>query len=100
LDDDTDTDGVLDSDDECVDVAGAIENNGCSFSGFLINKVNYHPASDTLGGANGNGARSALYDEFINFFNSGPVLGISSYTLSDADQIRLTFPAGTILSVK
>jgi hypothetical protein len=67
LDDDTDTDGVLDSDDECVDVAGEIENNSCSFSEFLINEVNYHPASDTLGDANGNGARSALYDEFINF---------------------------------
>jgi hypothetical protein len=101
LDDDTDTDndGVLDSDDECVDVAGEIENNGCPFLGFLINEVNYDPASDAPGDANGDGIRSPLDDEFIEFFNSGLALDISGYTLSDADQIRHTFPAGTILPV-
>ncbi|AFU69454.1 membrane protein with Calx-beta and LTD superfamily domains [Psychroflexus torquis ATCC 700755] len=101
LDDDTDTDndGVLDSDDECVDVAGDIENNGCPFLGFLINEVNYDPASGALGDANGDGTRSPLNDEFIEFFNSGSALDISGYTLSDADQIRHTFPQGTILPV-
>jgi hypothetical protein len=101
LDDDTDTDndGVLDSDDECVDVAGEIENNGCPFLGFLINEVNYDPASGAPGDANGDGTRSPLDDEFIEFFNSGPALDISGYTISDADQIRHTFPQGTILPV-
>jgi hypothetical protein len=101
LDDDTDTDndGVLDSDDECVDVAGEIENNGCPFLGFLINEVNYDPASDAPGDANGDGTRSPLDDEFIEFFNSGSALDLSGYTLSDADQIRHTFPQGTILPV-
>ena len=101
LDDDTDTDndGVLDSDDECVDVAGEIENNGCPFLGFLINEVNYDPASDAPGDANGDGTRSPLDDEFIEFFNSGSALDLSGYTLSDADQIRHTFPQGTRLPV-
>ena len=39
LDDDSDTDGdgVLDANDECPNVVGSIDNNGCPFLGFVIN---------------------------------------------------------------
>ena len=93
LDDDTDTDndGVLDSDDECVDVAGEIENNGCPFLGFLINEVNYDPASDAPGDANGDGIRSPLDDEFIEFFNSGLALDISAIPFQTQIKLGILF---------
>lgn len=94
---DSDGDGVPDSEDECPDVAGSIENNGCPFLGFLINEVLYDPASGIEGDANGDGIRDPLEDEFIEFFNSGPELDISGYTISDASQIRHVFPEGTIV---
>ena len=98
-DSDSDNDGVLDANDECPNEVGEIENNGCPFLGFLINEVNYDPAGDLAGDANGDGERSPLADEFIEFFNSGPELDISGYTVSDSDEVRHVFPAGTILPV-
>lgn len=99
LDDDSDSDGdgVLDANDECPNEAGDIANNGCPFLGFLINEVNYDPASGDAGDANGDGTRDANEDEFIEFFNSGPELDLSGYTISDASSLRHTFPSGTIL---
>jgi hypothetical protein len=104
LDDDVDTDGdgILDANDNCPDEGGDIvDANGCPILGlgFIINEVNYDPAADLPGDANGDGSRSPLEDEFIEFFNSGLELDISGYTISDADQIRHTFPAGTILPI-
>lgn len=101
LDDDSDSDGdgVLDANDECPNEVGEISNNGCPFLGFLINEVNYDPAADLPGDANGDGERSPLADEFIEFINSGPELDLSGYTVSDADEVRHVFPAGTILPV-
>jgi hypothetical protein len=101
LDDDSDTDGdgVLDANDLCPTVAGDPNNNGCPFLGLLINEVNYDPASGLAGDANGDGARDANEDEFIEFFNSGPELDLSGYTISDAASLRHTFPAGTIIPV-
>ncbi len=101
LDDDTDTDGdgVLDADDQCPNEPGEIANNGCPFLGFLINEVLYDPEADLPGDANGDGIRDANEDEFIEFFNSGPELDLSGYTISDADALRHTFPAGTVLPV-
>jgi hypothetical protein len=101
LDDDADSDndGVLDSDDLCPNTVGEITNNGCPFLGFLINEVLYDPASEDAGDANGDGTRDANDDEFIEFFNSGPQLDLSGYTISDASQLRHTFPSGTILGV-
>lgn len=101
LDDDADSDGdgVLDANDNCPNTAGDIANNGCPFLGFIINEVLYDPPSGDAGDANGDGTRDANDDEFIEFFNSGPELDISGYTISDDDQIRHTFPAGTILAV-
>jgi len=101
LDDDADTDndGVLDANDECPDVPGEVENNGCPFLGFLINEVLYDPPSGDAGDANGDGTRDPNEDEFIEFFNSGPAIDLSGYTVSDADEIRHIFPPGSIIPV-
>lgn len=99
LDDDADSDndGVTDSEDDCPSVPGEIENNGCPYLGFLINEVLYDPDSGDAGDANGDGTRDANEDEFIEFFNSGPELDLSGYTISDESQMRHIFPAGTIV---
>ncbi len=94
---DRDADGVPDLLDDCPDEAGPPENNGCPWLGLLINEVHYDPASDLRGDANGDGIRDPLADEFVELFNSNPDLDISGYTLSDASQVRHTFPAGTII---
>ena len=95
---DSDGDGVPDSDDDCPDLFGVSENNGCPFVGFIINEVLYDPADELAGDANGDGTRDPLQDEFIEFFNStAENLDISGYTISDASQTRHTFPAGTIV---
>lgn len=99
LDDDSDSDGdgVLDANDACPTIAGDISNDGCPFLGFIINEVLYDPASDLTGDANGDGIRDANDDEFIEFYNSGPALDISGYTVSDASALRHTFAPGTIV---
>lgn len=98
-DDDTDTDGdgVLDAEDDCPEVTGPTENNGCPYLGFLINEVLYDPADGIAGDANKDGTRDPLQDEFVELFNSNPALNISGYTLSDATMVRHVFPAGTIV---
>ena len=108
LDDDTDTDGdgVPDSEDLCPEVAGLEEFNGCPcnpLAGFIINEVLYDPpAGDNVGDANGDGTRDANEDEFIEFYNSGLEIDISGYTITDnrpadGEQLRHTFPAGSII---
>lgn len=96
-DSDTDSDGVLDAVDSCPDVAGSTDNNGCPWLGFLINEVLYDPEAGDAGDANGDGTRDANGDEFIEFFNSGPEIDMSGYTISDASQVRHVFPAGTVV---
>lgn len=96
-DSDTDSDGVLDAVDTCPDVAGSADNNGCPWLGFLINEVLYDPETGDEGDANGDGTRDPNGDEFIEFFNSGPEMDMSGYSLSDASQIRHVFPAGTVV---
>ncbi|ULC59570.1 lamin tail domain-containing protein [Flaviramulus sp. BrNp1-15] len=101
-DSDSDSDGVLDANDECPNEAGAIQNNGCPWLGFLINEVLYDPEGDLTGDANGDGARDANEDEFIEFFNSGPELDLSGYKIFDATALasgtpRHEFPSGTIV---
>ena len=96
-DSDTDSDGVLDAVDSCPDVAGSPDNNGCPWLGFLINEVLYDPEAGEAGDANGDGTRDANGDEFIEFFNSGPEIDMSGYTISDASQVRHVFPAGTVV---
>ena len=99
LDDDTDTDGdgIPDSEDNCPLVIGVAENNGCPWLGFIINEVLYDPPSGDAGDANGDGFREANEDEFIEFYNSGLEIDLSGYTISDASQLRHTFPSGSII---
>lgn len=97
---DRDGDGVPDILDDCPDEAGPPENNGCPWLGLLINEVHYDPATDIRGDANGDGIRDPLADEFAELYNSNPSIDISGYTLSDASQVRHTFPQGTILASK
>jgi hypothetical protein len=104
LDDDSDSDGdgVLDANDNCPNEGGeVVDANGCPVLGlgFIINEVHYDPAANLPGDANGDGTRSPLEDEFIEFFNSGSELDISGYTVSDSEELRHTFPAGTILPI-
>lgn len=94
---DTDNDGVLDAVDNCPNTPGDVANDGCPFLGFLINEVLYDPPSGSAGDANGDGTRDANGDEFIEFFNSGPEIDLTGYTISDASSLRHTFPAGSIV---
>jgi Lamin Tail Domain/Thrombospondin type 3 repeat len=97
-DTDTDNDGIPDALDNCPTIPGEVSNNGCPYMGFIINEVLYDPADGIAGDANGDGTRDPLQDEFIEFFNStANSIDISGYTISDASQIRHTFPAGTIV---
>ncbi len=65
---------------------------------LVINELHFDPAGDITGDANGDGIRDNLEDEFLEFFNnSGVVLDLSGYTISDAAQLRHTFPASTIV---
>ncbi len=96
---DSDGDGVPDSDDDCPDLFGDPDNNGCPFLGFIINEVLYDPADGIVGDANGDGIRDPLDDEFIEFFNSSPTsIDLSGYSISDASQVRHVFPEGTIVT--
>ena len=100
LDDDVDSDGdgVPDNVDDCPNELGEIANNGCPWLGFLINEVNYDPASDISGDSNGDGVRDANDDEFIEFFNSSEFdLDLTNFTVSDAAAVRHTFPNGTVI---
>lgn len=65
---------------------------------LVINELHFDPAGDITGDANGDGVRDNLEDEFLEFFNnSSSALDLSGFTVSDAAQIRHTFPAGTIV---
>ena len=62
---------------------------------LIINEILADPSGD----ANGDGTLNAAQDEFIEFVNvSGAALDISGWTLSDALQVRHTFPAGTMIT--
>ncbi len=50
------------------------------------------------GDANGDGIRDAYDDEFVEIINGGlNAVDMSNYSLSDATELRHTFPPGTIL---
>lgn len=65
---------------------------------LVINEFLADPPDGLAGDANGDGSRSASQDEFIEIVNraSEPV-DLSGYKLSDADQVRHVFAAGTVL---
>jgi hypothetical protein len=94
---DRDGDGIPDVLDNCPDEAGPAINNGCPWKGLIINEVLYDPADGMAGDANGDGVRDPLADEFVEIYNDSLAYDISGFTLSDASQVRHTFPAGTII---
>ncbi|HYV05770.1 MAG TPA: lamin tail domain-containing protein, partial [Blastocatellia bacterium] len=50
------------------------------------------------GDANGDGAISATNDEFVEVVNNGAsALNVGGFTISDATQVRFTFPAGKMI---
>jgi hypothetical protein len=55
-------------------------------------------AGDLAGDANGDGVRDAADDEFVEVVNNGPaLLYVGLFTISDATQVRFTFPAGKVI---
>lgn len=65
---------------------------------LVLNEMLFDPPNDLPGDANGDGVRDFSDDEFVEFFNnSGSALDLSGYTLSDAAQVRHTFPNPTIV---
>lgn len=65
---------------------------------LVLNELHFDPANDLVGDANGDGVRDNLDDEFLEFFNDSDVaLDLSGYTISDAVQLRHTFPASTVV---
>jgi hypothetical protein len=73
-----------------------------SVGGVIINEFLADPAGsmpgDLQGDANGDGIRDATDDEFVEIINNtGVLLDISGWTLSDRDGVTHTFPAGTVV---
>lgn len=65
---------------------------------LVINEFLADPPDADAGDANGDGSRSASQDEFVEIVNrAGAFIDISGYRLSDADQVRHVFAAGTVL---
>ena len=76
--------------------------DGSSFGGcpspWVINEVHADPDGTIDGDANGDGVRNSSQDEFIEIVNNtGDVVDISGWTVSDAFAVRHTFPAGTMV---
>jgi len=68
---------------------------------LVINEIHGDPAgslaTDLAGDANGDGARNATDDEFVEIVNvSGATLDMTGVTLSDAMNVRHTFPASAL----
>ncbi|MCC6605090.1 MAG: lamin tail domain-containing protein [Anaerolineae bacterium] len=69
-----------------------------SLTSVVINEYLADPADDLPGDANGDGTRDSSDDEFIEIVNvSGADLDLSGWTLSDAVQVRHTFPADSVI---
>ncbi|MFZ9680185.1 MAG: lamin tail domain-containing protein [Bacteroidia bacterium] len=94
---DADNDGTPDIYDRCPNEPGPADNQGCPWPGLILNEVLYDPPADLAGDANQDGLRDPLADEFAEFYNDGPALDISGYSLWDATSMRHSFPAGTII---
>ena len=66
---------------------------------LVLNETLFDPPTDSvLGDANGDGTRSALGDEFVEFVNtSNSSIDISGFTISDDGGVRHIFPSNTII---
>lgn len=50
--------------------------------------------------ANGDGRASTTEDEFLELYNPGEAVDMSGWTLSDAAQLRFTFPSGSLVPAR
>ncbi len=65
---------------------------------LVINEFMADPPDGPAGDANGDGSRSAAQDEFVEIVNrTNEPINLSGYKLSDADEVRHVFAAGTML---
>ncbi len=65
---------------------------------LVVNEFLADPPDGPAGDANGDGTRSASQDEFIEIVNrTEEPIDLSGYKLSDADEVRHVFAAGTLL---
>jgi lamin tail-like protein/IPT/TIG domain-containing protein len=88
-----------------VENPGPVVSNSATFTVFGAIRINEYladppgsAAGDLIGDANGDGSRSASQDEFVEIVNAGSTpINISGFTISDADQVRFTFPQGKII---
>jgi hypothetical protein len=93
----TDLDGTPDNMVEDVTIAFDVIDNSVIVN-LVINEFHADPAGDISGDPNGDGTRDSGQDEFVELVNSGSNdLDLSGWTLSDAVQLRHTFPEGSIV---
>ena len=93
---DDDTDDPPDN--MSADVSFSFDTVSLNISSVVINEFLADPATDLAGDANGDGIRDASDDEFIEIVNvSGTALDVSGWSISDAVQVRHTFPTGSII---
>ena len=65
---------------------------------LVINEYLVDPPEGLQGDANGDGARSSSQDEFVEIINrTAEPIDLSGYRLSDSEQVRHVFAAGTAL---
>jgi hypothetical protein len=80
---------------------GPINSNSVTFRVLAtlgINEYLADPPAGAAGDANGDGTTDSSQDEFVEVINrtNAPV-NVGGYTISDADSVRFTFPANTMI---
>ncbi len=93
---DNDTDDPPDN--MSSDVSFSFDTVSLNITSVVINEFLADPAADAAGDANGDGTRDSSDDEFIEIVNvSGADLDVSGWSISDAVQVRHTFPDNTVI---
>lgn len=84
-----------------VENPGPVVSNGVTFTVLAavgINEYLADPPDGMSGDANHDGTRDSSQDEFVEVVNRTDMpVPVEGYTISDADTLRFTFPAGTII---
>lgn len=81
-----------------ADASFSFDTASLNITNVVINEFLADPAADDPGDANGDGTRDSSDDEFIEIVNvSGTDLDISGWSISDAVQVRHTFPEGSVI---
>ncbi|WP_420644077.1 lamin tail domain-containing protein [Candidatus Leptofilum sp.] len=93
---DNDTDDPPDA--MSADVSFSFTTVSLNITTVVINEFLADPATDITGDANGDGTRDSSDDEFVEIVNiSGADLDVSGWSISDAVQVRHTFPTGSVI---